>query len=135
MSLTSIHPAGMPRPSGYSYGMRAQAGTTLYVAGQLAWDGERRMMGVGDIVRQFEQTLVNFQAVVTAGGAALRDVAKLNIYVLDKQDYFAKAKAIGAVYRRFFGDHYPAMTLVEVRDLAEKDQLIEVEGVAVVGAG
>lgn len=135
MSLTSIHPAGMPRPSGYSYGMRAQGGTTLYVAGQLAWDGERRMVGVGDIVRQFEQTLVNFQAVVTAGGAALRDVAKLNIYVLDKQDYFAKAKAIGAVYRRFFGDHYPAMTLVEVRDLAEKDQLIEVEGVAVVGAG
>jgi len=135
MSLTGIHPAGMPRPSGYSYGMRAQGGTTLYVAGQLAWDGERRMVGVGDIVRQFEQTLVNFQAVVTAGGAALRDVAKLNIYVLDKQDYFAKAKAIGAVYRRFFGDHYPAMTLVEVRDLAEKDQLIEVEGVAVVGAG
>jgi enamine deaminase RidA (YjgF/YER057c/UK114 family) len=135
MSLTSIHPAGMPRPSGYSYGMRAQGGTTLYVAGQLAWDGERRMVGVGDIVRQFEQTMVNFQAVVTAGGAALRDVAKLNIYVLDKQDYFAKAKAIGAVYRRFFGDHYPAMTLVEVRDLAEKDQLIEVEGVAVVGAG
>ncbi|HEY7677643.1 MAG TPA: RidA family protein [Candidatus Methylomirabilis sp.] len=135
MSLTGIHPAGMPRPSGYSYGMRAQGGTTLYVAGQLAWDADRRMVGVGDIVRQFEQTLVNFQAVVTAGGATLRDVAKLNLYVLDKQDYFAKAKAIGAVYRRFFGDHYPAMTLVEVRDLAEKDQLIEVEGVAVVGAG
>jgi enamine deaminase RidA (YjgF/YER057c/UK114 family) len=115
--------------------MRAQGGTTLYVAGQLAWDADRRMVGVGDIVRQFEQTLVNFQAVVTAGGATLRDVAKLNLYVLDKQDYFAKAKAIGAVYRRFFGDHYPAMTLVEVRDLAEKDQLIEVEGVAVVGAG
>ncbi len=135
MSLTAIRPEGMPRPSGYSYGMRAQGGATLYVAGQTAQDAARRMVGVGDIVRQFEQALANFQAVVAAGGGAMREVAKLNIYVLDKKDYFAKAKAIGAVYRRFFGDHYPAMTLVEVRDLAETDQLIEIEGVAVVGAG
>ena len=135
MSLTGIHPAGMPRPSGYSYGVRAQGGTTLYIAGQIAWDADRRMVGVGDIVRQFEQTLINFQAVVAAGGGTLRDVAKLNLYVLDKQDYLGKAKAIGAVYRKLFGDHYPAMTLVEVRDLAEKDQLIEIEGVAVVSAG
>lgn len=113
--------------------MSARGGTTLYVAGQIAWDAQRRMVGTGDIVRQFEQTLVNFQTVVSAGGGAMRDVVKLNIYVLDKKDYFARAKAIGAIYRRFFGDHYPAMTLVEVRDLAEKDQLIEIEGVAVVG--
>ena len=135
MSLTVIHPPGMPRPSGYSYGVAARGGTTIHVAGQIAWDAERRMVGVGDIVRQFEQTLRNFQAVVAAGGGTPRDVAKLTIYVLDKKDYFAKAKAIGAVYKAFFGDHYPAMTLVEVRDLAERDQLIEIEGVAVVGAG
>jgi enamine deaminase RidA (YjgF/YER057c/UK114 family) len=134
MSLTTIRPHGMPRPSGYAYGIAAQGGITLYVAGQIAWDEERRMVGAGDIVRQFEQCLVNFQTVVLAGGGAMRDVAKLNLYVLDKKDYFAKAKAIGAIYRRFFGDHYPAMTLVEVRDLAEQDQLIEIEGVAVVGA-
>ncbi len=134
MSLRIIQPPGMPRPSGYSYGVAARGGTTLYIAGQIAWDAERRMVGVGDILRQFEQTLKNFQAVVAAGGGSLRDVVKLNIYVLDKRDYFARAKAIGAVFRTFFGDHYPAMTLVEVRDLAEKDQLIEIEGVAVVGA-
>jgi enamine deaminase RidA (YjgF/YER057c/UK114 family) len=135
VSLTVIHPPGMPRPSGYSYGVAARGGTTIHVAGQIAWDAERRMVGVGDIVRQFEQTLRNFQAVVAAGGGTLRDVAKLTIYVVDKKDYFAKAKAVGAVYKAFFGDHYPAMTLVEVRDLAERDQLIEIEGVAVVGAG
>lgn len=134
MSLTVIRPAGMPRPSGYSYGIAARGGTTLYVAGQLGWDANRQMVGVGDVVRQFEQTLANFQAVVAAAGGSLRDVVKLTIYVLDKKDYFAKAKAIGAVYRRFFADHYPAMTLVEVRDLAEENQLIEVEGVAVIGA-
>lgn len=134
MSLTIIQPAGMPRPSGYSYGIAARGGTTLYVAGQIAWDAQRQMVGPGDVVRQFEQTLVNFQAVVTAAGGTMRDVAKLNIYVLDKKDYFAKAKAIGAMYRRFFSDHYPAMTLLEVRDLAEKDQLLEIEGIAVIGA-
>ena len=133
MSPRIIQPPGMPRPSGYSYGVAARGGTTLYIAGQIAWDAERRLVGAGDIVRQFEQSLKNLQAVVAAGGGGLGDVVKLNIYVLDKQDYFANARAIGAVYRTFFGDHYPAMTLVEVRDLAEKDQLIEIEGVAVVG--
>jgi enamine deaminase RidA (YjgF/YER057c/UK114 family) len=135
MSLTILQPAGMPRPSGYSYGVGARGGTTLYIAGQIAWDADRRMVGVGDVVRQFEQTLANFQTVLEAGGGTPRDVVKLTIYVLDKADYFAKAKALGAVYRRFFGDHYPAMTLVEVKGLAEKDQLLEIEGVAVVGAG
>ena len=135
MSLTILRPPDMPRPSGYSYGVGARGGTTLYIAGQIAWDAERRMVGAGDIVRQFEQTLKNVQTVVAAGGGTLRDVVKLNIYVLDKKDYFAKAKAIGAVYCGSFGDHYPGMTLVEVRDLAEQDQLIEIEGVAVVGAG
>ena len=56
MSLTILRPSDMPRPSGYSYGVGARGGMTLYIAGQIAWDAERRMVGVGDIVRQFEQT-------------------------------------------------------------------------------
>ncbi len=46
---------------------------------------------------------------------------KLTIYVLGRNDYRAKAKAIGAVYREYFGSHYPAMTLVEVKALYDQD--------------
>jgi enamine deaminase RidA (YjgF/YER057c/UK114 family) len=54
--------------------------------------------------------------------------------VLSKADYKAKGREIGAVYREYFGKHFPAMTLVEVKGLYDEDQgcALEVEGVAVI---
>ena len=49
--------------------------------------------------------------------------------------YRAEGKAIGAVYREYFGKHFPAMTLTEVRNLydAEDGCVLEIEGVAALG--
>jgi enamine deaminase RidA (YjgF/YER057c/UK114 family) len=60
----------------------------------------------------------------------MTDIVKLNYYVLDVQDYLAKRKPLGAVYRTFFGRHFPAMTLVEVKGLYNDGALIEIDGVA-----
>jgi enamine deaminase RidA (YjgF/YER057c/UK114 family) len=70
--------------------------------------------------------------VVTARGGQMNDIVKLTIYVLSKTEYKAHGRDIGAVYREYFGRHYPAMTLVEVRGLYDDDCLIEIEGIAVV---
>ena len=53
-------------------------------------------------------------------------------YVLDKNEYLAAAKEIGAVYREIIGQHYPAMTVVEVSGLLEADARVEIEVTAVV---
>jgi enamine deaminase RidA (YjgF/YER057c/UK114 family) len=83
---------------------------------------------------QFRQVCENLKAVLLARGGKMTDIVKLTIYVLSKADYRARGKEIGAVYREFFGRHYPAMTLVEVKGLYDEDQgcAIEIEGVAVV---
>ena len=62
----------------------------------------------------------------------MNDLVKLTLYVLDVSDYKAHIKEIGAVYREYFGKHFPAMTLVGARDLfdAADGALIEIEGVA-----
>jgi hypothetical protein len=46
----------------------------------------------------------------------------------------AHAEPIGGVYREYFGKHYPAMTLVEVRSLwdAADGAMIEIEGIAAI---
>jgi enamine deaminase RidA (YjgF/YER057c/UK114 family) len=74
----------------------------------------------------------NLHATVTAAGGSMDDIVKLNIYVLDVPAYKRSLKEIGAVYREYFGKHFPAMTLVGARDLfdAAEGALIEVEGVA-----
>jgi enamine deaminase RidA (YjgF/YER057c/UK114 family) len=57
-------------------------------------------------------------------------VARLVLYVTDKQEYRMRSKDIGAEYRRRMGKHYPAMVLVEVKSLLEDGAKVEIEAVA-----
>jgi enamine deaminase RidA (YjgF/YER057c/UK114 family) len=127
-----INPPSLPKPVGYSHGWEAQGGKTVYLAGQVAFDKDGRVVGPGDLVAQFRQVCENLEAVLSARGGRLEDILKLTIYVLSKSEYKARGREIGAVYREYFGRHYPAMTLVEVKGLYDDGCLIEIEGVAVV---
>jgi len=114
-----IRPANLARPVGYSHGITVRGGETLYVAGQVAFDADGKVVGAGNIVKQFEQALANFCRVLEAAGAAPMAAYKANL------------KTIGQVYRAVFGSHYPAMTLVEVKSLYDDGILVEIEGIAV----
>jgi enamine deaminase RidA (YjgF/YER057c/UK114 family) len=130
-----LNSATLPRPVGYSHAWQVQGGKTVYLAGQVAFDRDGRVVGKGDLVAQFRQVCENLKHALAAGGGQMADIVKLTIYVLSKADYKARAREIGTVYREYFGHHYPAMTLVEVKALYDDDQgcAIEVEGVAVIG--
>ena len=132
--MTAVNPPTLPKPAGYSHAFEAQGGKTLYLAGQVAFDKEGRLVGKGDLAAQFRQVCENLKALLVARGGQLNDIVKLTIYVLDKSAYKRNAKEIGAVYREFFGRHYPAMTFLEVNGLYDDDQgcMIEIEAVAVV---
>ena len=129
-----VNPPSLPKPAGYSHGVEVQGGKTLYVAGQVAFDKDGKLVGAGDIVAQFRQICQNLKAVLLARAGQLNDVVKLTIFVLDRRAYKARAREIGLVYREFFGRHFPAMTLLEVKGLYDDDQgcLLEIEAVAVV---
>jgi len=129
-----VNPPSLAKPAGFSHGIEVQGGKTLYVAGQVALDKDGKLVGPGDIATQFRQICLNLRAVLLARAGQLNDIVKLTIFVLDKSAYKARAKEIGVVYREFFGRHYPAMTLLEVKGLYDDDQgcLLEIEAVAVV---
>jgi enamine deaminase RidA (YjgF/YER057c/UK114 family) len=131
MGKTVVNPPELPKPSGYSHAIEAR-GRLLFLAGQTAQDGAGRIVAPGDLVGQFRQALGNVGAVLAARGGSFRDLVKLTLYVIDKRDYRAKAKAIGQVYRELTGGHYPAMTLVEVKALLEDRAQVEIEATAVV---
>ena len=69
---------------------------------------------------------------VQASGGAMTDIVKLTLYVTDVQAYKANLKAIGEVYRSYFGKYFPAMTLVGVTELFDRAAMIEIEGLAVI---
>ena len=127
----AVNPPTLAKPVGYSHGFEVQGGKTLYMAGQVATDKAGTVVGKGDLVAQFRQVCENLKALLLARGGQMNDIVKLTMYVLSKADYKSKAKDIGLVYREYFGRHFPAMTLVEVKGLYDDDCAIEIEGVAV----
>jgi enamine deaminase RidA (YjgF/YER057c/UK114 family) len=133
--LEAVNPPTLMKPVGYSHAYEAQGGKTLYVAGQVALNREGEVVGKGDLVTQFRQVLENLRAAVGARGGQLTDIVKLTIYVLSTTEYKARAREIGAVYREYFGRHYPAMTFLEVKGLYDDDRgcAIEIEAIAVIG--
>lgn len=132
MPKEAVNPPSLAKPVGFSHAFEVRGGRILFLAGQVARDGSGAVIGKGDLVAQFRQVCENLKALVEARGGTLQDIVKLTIYVLDKDDYKARAKAIGAVYREYFGRHFPAMTLAEVKDLYDADDgcAIEIEGIA-----
>ena len=124
----TVTPTFFPRPRGYSNGIVAE-GRTLYISGQIAWDGDGRIVSL-DFATQFLQALDNVIAVVREAGGGTDHIAKLLAFVTDLEAYRAATRAIGEGWRARMGKHYPAMSLVKVAGLLEPGALVEIEGVA-----
>ena len=135
MHMRMIHPDGWAPAKGYSNGVLVEgACRLLFVAGQIAWDADQRIVGAGDFAAQFRQALANVVAVVRAAGGGPEHLARLTMYVVDKRAYEAALKDVGAAYRDVIGRHFPAMALVEVAGLLEPGALVEIEATATLPA-
>jgi enamine deaminase RidA (YjgF/YER057c/UK114 family) len=131
MNMVVINPEALGQPLGYNNGILAEGGSLLFIAGQIGWDAERRIVS-DDFAEQFAQALENVLAVVRKAGGAPEDVARLLIFVTDKKEYTSRLRDVGSAYRQLMGKHYPAMTLVEVKSLLEHLAKVEIEATAVI---
>ncbi len=121
---------GWPPPKGYSNG-RVGSGRMLHVGGQIGWNTEG--VFASGFVAQFAQTLDNVLAVVKAAGGAVEDLAEMTVFVTNMQAYRDARKELSAVWRERLGKYYPAMALVSVVELFERDALVEIQAVAYLG--
>ncbi len=103
----------------------------LFIAGQIAWDASQRIVS-DDFVEQFHQALANLIAVVREAGGRPEQIARVLVYVTDKEEYRARTKEVGERWRALMGRHFPAMALVEVKGLLEPEAKVEIEGIAVI---
>jgi enamine deaminase RidA (YjgF/YER057c/UK114 family) len=129
VALTAINPESLARPRGFNHGMRG-AGELVFVAGQVGWNREGRIVS-DDFVLQFAQALDNVLDVVWAAGGTPASIARMVVYVTDKDEYRRRARELGAEWRKRLGKHFPAMALLEVRALLEDDAKVEIEATAV----
>lgn len=126
-----LQPDGWVRPRGYANGIAAR-GRTVFVAGQVGWDPAREAFETDDFAAQAGQALENIVAILAEAGGRPEHIARLTWYVTDKFEYLASLTALGPIYRRVMGRHFPAMAVVEVTALVEDRAKVEIEATAVI---
>jgi enamine deaminase RidA (YjgF/YER057c/UK114 family) len=130
--FTTVNPPILGRPRGFSHGLLASAGSRLlFVAGQTAADTEGHVTD-GSFVAQFETALTRVLTVVATAGGRPEHVGRMTIFVTDMDAYLEHRKALGEIWKRLMGGHYPAMALVEVRRLVDAEATVEIEATAVI---
>ena len=107
----------------YSQGIIA--GETVFVSGQLGLDPQSGELKGGDLDSQARQALTNLEAVLKAANCSLNQVAAVDVYLTDMNDF----AAFNAIYADFFGSHKPARAVVAVKALP-KNAVIEIKCIA-----
>jgi 2-iminobutanoate/2-iminopropanoate deaminase len=107
------------------YSQAVEAGSTLYVSGQLPIDPTTKTMPEG-IEAQTEQSLRNIEAILHAAGYSKTDVVKSTVLLQNISDF----AAMNAVYAKFYTENPPARVAFEVAALP-MGALVEIETIAV----
>ena len=131
MSLMRVlQPPGWARPRGFANGIAAR-GELVFIAGQVGWTGQGEWREKG-FAGQFRQALQNILEVLAQANGRPEHIVRLTWYVLDKQEYLASLRDVGAAYRELMGRHYPTMAVVQVSGLVEAEARLEIEATAVI---
>lgn len=110
----------------YSYGYKC--GNYVWISGQVARNGEGRIVEPANIEAQAVQVYENIKAVLEEAGGSLEHLVSNTTYITDR----AYREVVTEVRHRYLpGPEYPANTLVIVDGLGVPEYLLEVEGVAI----
>lgn len=110
------------------YSQAIKAGNTVYLSGQIPLNPETMEMVSDDFEAQARQVFINLQAVCEEAAGSLGDIVKLNLYLVDL-DNFA---IVNKVMEEFFSQPFPARAAVGVKALPKGSQ-VEADAVMVIG--
>ncbi len=127
----TILPEGWLMPKGYSNGILAAKGRTLFLAGQVGWTSKEKFVS-DKLVPQFEQALKNIVAMVEKAGGKPNDICKMTCFCKDRDQYLDSRRELGKIWKDIMGKHYPCMSMIFVVDLLDHPALIEIEAMAVI---
>ena len=110
------------------YSQAIKAGNTVYMSGQIPLNPETMEIVSEDFEAQARQVFTNLQAVCEEAAGSLGDIVKLNLYLVDLDNF----SIVNKVMEEFFSQPFPARAAVGVKALPKGSQ-VEAEAVMVIG--
>jgi len=109
-----------------TYSQAVKVDNTVYLSGQIPLVPATMEMVSDDFEAQVVQVFENMSAVCQAAGGSMKDVVKLNIFMIDLSNF----ATVNEVMSRYFEQPYPARAALEVSALPKASQ-VEMDGVMV----
>ena len=124
MSKKVISTTRAPEAIG-AYSQAIQAGSLLFVSGQIPLDPETGELILGDIKKQTHRVMESIKGIVESAGGGLDSIVKCTIYLKNLNDF----NDVNEVYGSYFKQAPPARATVEVSALP-KGVAVEIDAIA-----
>ncbi len=120
----------VPEPPPETWSNCLVVGNQVFIAGLTARTGTE-VVGGDSMYAQARAIFAKIKHLIGAAGGKMNDVVKVNIFVTD----ITQREEVWKARREVFSGDFPVSTLVEVSALAAPELLVEIEAVAILGAG
>jgi reactive intermediate/imine deaminase len=125
MKKSIIRTSAAPSAIG-TYSQAVKVDNTVYLSGQIPLDPASGEMVAGEIRTQIARVFDNLAAVARAAGGGLRDVVKLNVFLIDLKNF----PQVNEIMAQYFKEPYPARAAVGVAALPRGAQ-VEMDAVMI----
>ena len=130
MRKKRVSSAQVPDPPPQTWSNCLVVGNQVFIAGMTARSGSE-VAGGDSMYGQAQAIFAKIKNLMEAAGGRMDDIVKVVIYVTD----IKRREEVWKARREVFTGDFPVSTLVEVRALAAPELLVEIEAIAVLGAG
>ena len=114
---------------GFQMGAIQPDGIVVHLTGQVAWDAEEQVVGIGDVEMQTRKCFENIETLLSEVGGKLSDIVAITTYLTNRD----QLPGIQKIRLDFLpAGHEPASTSVVVAGLGHEDFLVEFTPVAVI---
>ena len=112
----------------FSSAVKVSGGTLVFLAGMVAVDSGRGLVGAGNFDQQVEQVWENIGAALKKAGGKLSDIVTMTVFITD----MSYGNRFIELRKQKFGRDFPASALIGINQLALPGALIEIQAVAAI---
>ena len=107
-----------------AYSQAIKSGEFLFISGQIPLNPETMKIVDSSFEDSAQRVILNLENICKEAGASLDDIVKLNIYLLDLENF----DILNKIMEKRFSEPFPARATVEVARLP-KDVMIEMDAI------